>query len=130
MKRGTAHLVLAIVPIVLIAGCASAPRDYSDPDTLAALIETRNEPYHLVDVRGEEEYASGHIPTAVNIPVATIGTNPPTTDKGSLIIVYCASGGRSAKAKTTLDGLGYTRVVDFGGVSRWKGTLVQGTNPQ
>jgi phage shock protein E len=97
---------------------------YRDPDALARLIST-NEPAHfLVDVRTPEEYAEGHIPTAINIPVKEIGERPPTADKNALIIVYCASGGRSARSKERLESLGYTRVVDFGGIFRWTGETV------
>jgi rhodanese-related sulfurtransferase len=104
-------------------------KSYKDPDQLAALIAGADRPYILVDVRTPEEYASGHIPTAVNIPVTEIGNKPPTDDKAALIIVYCRSGARSAAAAGTLTDLGYTRVVDFGSVSRWKGTLVEGDMP-
>jgi rhodanese-related sulfurtransferase len=97
---------------------------YRDPDALAQLITSGNPPHFLVDVRTPEEYADGHIPTAINIPVSEIGERPPTTDKGALIIVYCASGGRSARSKARLEGLGYTRVVDFGGIFRWTGATV------
>jgi phage shock protein E len=97
---------------------------YRDPARLATLIEGNQVSHVLVDVRTPEEYAAGHIPTAVNIPVAEIAKNPPSKDKGALIIVYCRSGARSAKARSILTDLGYTDVVDFGGVSRWTGTLV------
>lgn len=99
---------------------------YEDPAELAKLIGGST-PYYLVDVRTPEEYATGHLPTAVNVPVATIGETPPTPEKGALIIVYCRSGARSTAAKNTLDGLGYTRVVNFGAVSRWTGELVSGS---
>lgn len=54
---------------------------------LAAFIRRRTEPFLLVDVRAPEEYAGGHIPTAVNLPVDSIATDPPTQDKAALIIV-------------------------------------------
>jgi len=101
---------------------------YRDPDALARLIASGEPPHVLVDVRTPEEFADGHIPTAVNIPVSEIGEHPPTGDKGALIIVYCASGGRSARSKARLESLGYTRVVDFGGIFRWTGeTVTAGT---
>ncbi len=109
-------------------GVQSQP-SYQDPDQLQSLISTRSETYYLVDVRTLQEYEQGHIPTAVNIPYDTIAAKPPTQDKAALIIVYCASGKRSAKAKQSLDGLGYLRVVDFGAVSRWKGSAVSGADP-
>ena len=85
--------------------------------------------YLLVDVRTNEEYVSGHIPTAVNIPYDIIGEEPPTPDKAALIIVYCRSGNRSAQAKKTLDSLGYLDVVDFGAIGRWTHVLVEGADP-
>lgn len=110
-------------------GCET-PVSYSDPDSLAALISGQEEPYFLVDVRTHSEYTAGHIPTAINIPLDEIGGRPPTTDTSALIIVYCASGHRSAAAAQTLAGMGYTRVVDFGAITRWRGSLVTGDSPQ
>jgi phage shock protein E len=97
---------------------------YRDPARLAALVDSTEPAHIVVDVRTPEEYASGHIPTAINIPVGEIGSRPPTRDTNALIIVYCASGRRSSRAKAVLEGLGYTRVVDFGGISRWTGSTV------
>ena len=97
--------------------------DYRKPEELKSLIESKTEEYLLVDVRTEAEYDSGYIPTAINIPYTEIGEKLPVKDKSALIIVYCRSGNRSSIAKSTLDGLGYKRVVDFGGVYRWTGEL-------
>jgi len=106
---------------------------YTDPRKLAELIDQRGDEgavrYYLVDVRTAQEYRDGHISTAANIPVDVIGSKPPTDKKDELIIVYCRSGARSAAAKQTLDRLGYTNVVDFGGVPRWTGELVRGDKP-
>ena len=121
-----------LVPILagfMAASCAS-PVSYAEPEALARLIAEKSEPYILVDVRTPAEYDSGHIPTAVNIPVTEIAEKPPTADTKALIIVYCRSGARSAAAAKTLTDLGYTRVVDFGGVSRWKGGLVTLISPE
>jgi rhodanese-related sulfurtransferase len=116
--------MLAISAVCALANGSVDIATYRDPDALARLI-AEGEPVHfLVDVRTPEEYAEGHIPTAINIPVKEIGERPPTGDKGALIIVYCASGGRSARAKARLESLGYTRVVDFGGIFRWMGETV------
>jgi rhodanese-related sulfurtransferase len=109
---------------ILMLILATALVAFANPDGLSRLITEKSEAYILVDVRTPEEYSSGHIPTAVNIPVSTIAMNLPTEDRSALIIVYCASGRRSAVAKKTLDGLRFIRVVDFGGISRWAGELV------
>jgi Rhodanese-related sulfurtransferase len=106
------------------AGPAEDIEVYRDSARLAQLIAS-NEPAHfLVDVRTPVEYAAGHIPSAVNLPVDEIGDRQPTEDRGALIVVYCASGRRSARSKTILEHLGYTQVVDFGGISRWTGSIV------
>jgi len=108
--------------LLLAAGCVTA-RNYADPDSLRRLIATREEPYILVDVRAPGEFARGHIPTAINIPVTEISDAPPTTDRKALVIVYCSTGVRSASAAHRLQVLGFTRVTDFGGINRWKGPL-------
>ncbi len=114
-----------------------APVDYREPARLAELVAGNRVPsgaagafpYILVDVRTPAEYASGHIPTAINVPVAEIAARPPTEDTSALIIVYCRSGSRSATAEQALRGLGYSKVVDFGSLSRWSGELVEGDTP-
>ncbi len=86
---------------------------------LKSLIDNKLEDYILVDVRTDEEYGAGHIPTAINIPFDVIAQNLPTENKDNLIIVYCRSGNRSGVANNTLTTLGYTNILDFGAVSKW-----------
>lgn len=80
----------------------------------------------IVDVRTEGEYAEGHIRGAVLLPNETIGaeTVGALPNKDQLLFVYCRSGNRSRQAAQKLVGLGYTNVVDFGGVNTWPGDLV------
>ena len=70
-----------------------------------------------IDVRSADEYNSGHVSEAVNIPHTEIAEDISslTGEKDALIYVYCRSGRRSGIAKTTLEGLGYTQVVNVGG---------------
>jgi phage shock protein E len=114
-----------------VTSCISTPpaRSYTDPDALLALLSNDTEPYFLIDVRTKDEYTSGHIPTAVNIPYDVIADNLPTKDTAALIIVYCQSGARSAKAAVTLQKLGYTRVVEFGSIKRWKWAILDSSDP-
>jgi phage shock protein E len=118
----TTALVLAFV-----AGAAAlvAAEDYATAQGLQKLISENKVPYKLVDVRTAEEFASGHIPTAVNIPYDVILDKPPTEDKSALIVVYCRSGSRSAMAYRSLKGAGYTNVVNFGGIGKWQGEIVK-----
>ena len=108
------------------ADTAPAPtgiQRYEDPAELAALIETGSPEHVLIDVRTPAEYSGGFIPTAVNIPVDTIAADLPDIPKDRLVVVYCRSGNRSSRAAGALRDLGYTRVVDFGGIMRWQGEL-------
>lgn len=84
--------------------------------------------YILLDVRTKEEYDGGHIPTAINLPLSDIGSLPISSlpDKNQLILVYCRSGNRSRQASEKLVKLGYTNVVEIGGINAWKGEIVKG----
>ena len=82
--------------------------------------------YIILDVRRPDEFAAGHIPNAINVPNESIGTDeiPELPDKDQLIMVYCRSGRRSKEASEKLVKLGYTNIVEFGGILDWKGEIV------
>ena len=84
-----------------------------------------------MDVRTEKEYNEKHIPNAVNIPNESIGTEEISQlpDKDQLILVYCRSGNRSKQASEKLVELGYTNIVEFGGINDWTGETVSGNAP-
>ena len=71
-----------------------------------------------IDVRSATEYSEAHVEQALNIPYTEIaeGIAKLGPDKDALIYVYCRSGRRSGIAKDTLDRLGYTDVVNVGGL--------------
>ncbi|MBO5461424.1 MAG: alpha-galactosidase [Ruminococcus sp.] len=66
----------------------------------------------LVDVRTEEEYESGHLDGAVNVPYTDVHgiAKELLPDKERTIIVYCATGKRSSQAKMSLEYLGYKNI--------------------
>lgn len=97
-----------------------------EPDALRVFLSEPTTDYILVDVRTPEEYIAGHIPTAIQIDYREIGQAPPTADKDAFIVVYCRSGNRSNSAATTLTDLGYTRVLDWGGIIDWPYDVVTG----
>lgn len=117
--------VLLLLIVVVGAGCASAPlaASYVEPVNLARLVSQSTIAYTLLDVRTPEEFATGHIPTAENLPVDQIRSDTTPWAKDSMIIVYCASGARAAIAEERLIGLGFTNVANFGGIGRWRGDL-------
>ena len=83
----------------------------------------------LLDVRTQAEFAQAHIPGAICLPNETIGEEdiPELPKKDQLILVYCRSGNRSKQAAGKLAKLGYTNVLEFGGISTWTGQTVSGT---
>jgi rhodanese-related sulfurtransferase len=74
----------------------------------------------IIDVRTPEEYNSGHLSQAFNMPVDDIGSLLPAKvrDKSRVILLHCKTGLRSKKAKTTLIRQGYSNVFDMGSYER------------
>lgn len=88
-------------------------------------IMSENSNYIILDVRTIEEYKEGHIPNAICIPNETIGedTKNLLKDKNQLILIYCRSGNRSKQATEKLQKLGYTNLIEFGGIIDWEGEI-------
>ena len=79
-----------------------------------------NEQVVLLDVRTEEEFVTGHIANAINIPVDELEQRlDELKDKKSKILVYCKSGIRSAMACEILAINSFTNVYNIGGVVDW-----------
>ncbi|MBR7146742.1 MAG: rhodanese-like domain-containing protein [Oscillospiraceae bacterium] len=92
------------------------------PDLARGVEEWRKtEGALLLDVRGADEYAEGHLPGSVNVAIQRFGTL--TAAKDTPIFVYCLSGARSRRAAALLTKLGYTDVHDIGGLMGYKGKL-------
>lgn len=71
----------------------------------------------VIDVRTPDEYEDGHYPGAKNIPVNLLPTRlDEIGPKDKPIIVYCASGSRSAVAQAMLKAKGFTDVTNAGGL--------------
>ena len=128
MKRFVPFLFL----FLLVAGCAAPAESEASYRQVSmgeaiAMMEEKND-YIILDVRTPEEFAEKHIPDAINIPNETIGTEeiPELPDKEQLILVYCRSGNRSKQASEKLVRLGYTNIVEFGGINDWPGETVSG----
>lgn len=100
-----------------------------DSESLRDLLLRKNGPVCLVDVRTSEEYAGGHIPTAICIPHHAIAQNPPSVSKEAIVVIYCQTGTRSVVAKAHLRRLGFANVINFGPLRRWRGALVSGVAP-
>ena len=78
----------------------------------------------LLDVRGADEYAEGHIPGSVNIPLQLLPAKKGLPeDPDTPLFVYCRSGGRSRRAVAFLEKIGYENVKNIGGIMNWNGDL-------
>ena len=78
----------------------------------------------IIDVRTASEWAAGHLQSAQHLELGLVAQNIETLveDKDQPIYLYCRSGNRSGQAKVILDGLGYSDVVNAGGLegaSKW-----------
>ena len=126
-----------LIPFLMIAailtGCAVS-RDAGNTENgyrqitaaeAVSLMEAE-ENYIILDVRTQAEYEEKHIPGAICIPNETIGNNTISElpDKEQLILIYCRSGNRSKQAAEKLKKLGYTNLIEFGGIIDWKGEII------
>lgn len=92
----------------------SIPAGYftvANPEGLKGLLE--NSQTVLVDVRERSEYQSGHIPSAINIPLRTLTQNLDQIPQDHPVVLYCSTGYRSAMGVMTLHLLGYENVKGF-----------------
>ena len=123
-----------LIPILLSAlmftGCAGTSNNQTNTYRQITMDEAvtmmaQETGYIILDVRRPDEYAAGHISNAINVPNETIGTSEiaELPDKDQLIMVYCRSGRRSKEASEKLVKLGYTNIVEFGGILDWKGEI-------
>lgn len=81
----------------------------------------------VIDVRSSGEFAAGHLPAAVSIPLDEIETAVPkrVNDKTQPLLLHCASGMRSGIAVRKLKALGYVNAFNLGSYSRAESILWQ-----
>lgn len=114
-RRAVGTVVIAAALIVLTPCVKEVPMD-----TRQSAQEAVARGALLLDVRTPAEFADGHIPGAVNIPVQELAQRAgELPDRDRQIVVYCRSGRRSADAARWLEQRGHGRVIDLGGMSNW-----------
>lgn len=130
--------ILIVMALLLQTGCAAQTQTAQpgqalpgyrqiDMEEAIAMMETESD-YIILDVRTPEEFSDKHIPGAINVANETIGSVeiPELPDKEQLIMVYCRSGNRSKQASEKLAALGYTNIIEFGGINDWPGEIASG----
>ena len=135
MKSVQAKAVLvagfAVTLIALFVLFGTGPRYKSLSPEEAAKVMEANGDCLIADVRTEKEYAGGHIPGAVNVPLDRIEAGDVSDafpDKQQVILVYCYAGRRSVEAAKALASMGYTNAYEFGGIVDWTGAVVTEEN--
>ncbi len=109
--------LLLVVALLFVTGCSRV----SD-ETLKKAHEAVNNGAMIVDVRTKEEYVGGHVNEAINIPIKILKAKSKTLDKNRTIVVYCASGSRSAHAAKFLRESGFN-VFNVATQSDWQREL-------
>jgi rhodanese-related sulfurtransferase len=114
-----------LTALLITAGsaCAEDPpaATITAPD-LAARIADASAPM-VLDVRSAQEFASGHVPGAVNVPHGELANRLTSLDlaPGDEIVVYCESGRRAGTAEESLRSAGFTSVRHLeGDMSAWR----------
>ena len=109
-------IVALVLLAVVVAGCLFG---FSGDVDSAWARELVGQGATLVDVRSPGEFEGGHIEGAINVPVGELASKLGQIPKDRAVVVYCASGMRSARAATALREAGYQDVYDLGSMSRW-----------
>jgi phage shock protein E len=123
--------LLVLLVLLVGVGCSSNNDAKQAPPTADTKPKAKKDPAAAkellakgavaLDVRKPDEFSSGHLDRATNIPVQDLSARLADVeklvggDKSKPVVVYCAAGGRAAKAKEQLEAAGYTQVVNGGG---------------
>jgi len=112
LNAGLVVIVATVVAFFLLPRILGARRVSSDivRQKLAAGAK-------VIDVRSPQEYRSGAYPGAVNIPLQILHSRLGELPKDRAIVLYCASGARSAAAAAMLKRAGFVDVVNAGGIA-------------
>lgn len=118
------NLVFSVSVLLLLAcSCAKQQEGVSVVDSNKFEEQMKESSSQIVDVRTPEEFSAGHITNAVNMDVTADGFEQQieSLDKEKPVMVYCKSGGRSARAASILKEKGFKNVYDLdGGIIGWE----------
>ena len=115
--------LLAVSSMAIAAEPAAEPAAAIAPDKLVERMDKKDSSLVLLDVRTAEEFASGHIPGAVNIPHDQLPNRLAELAgaKNKDVVVYCRSGRRSVIAQETLNAQGFKSVLHLDGdMLKWQ----------
>jgi phage shock protein E len=107
--------------VALAASGIAFAASMTTPAEVAEKIRQPQTAPYVLDVRTREEFADGHVPHAVNIPLQELGAGLDKVPKDRDIVVYCHSGARATRGAALLREKGYTRVSEMtGSLMAWE----------
>lgn len=122
MKQTLNSIFLILFIAVLSGACGKTSQNDSSLVTPEELSNIQGD-IVLIDVRTPGEYEQGHLENALNINIAdeSFKEEVGKLDKSEPVYVYCKVGGRSAKAASMLEEMGFEQVYDLeGGIRNWE----------
>jgi rhodanese-related sulfurtransferase len=104
--------IAAIVGFIFLKRLAFVPAETASKHFAAGAL--------VIDVRSPEEFRSGHVPSAINIPLGQLRKQLPqhVKEPKQPLLLHCLSGGRSAIAQQQLKRMGYANVFNLGSLAR------------
>lgn len=121
-------VLMLMFPLLIIScGKQSSSGEYKRINAQEAkTIIDKEDDFVILDVRTQAEYDQGYIENAILIPDTSLKdqVEEKIPDKNTKILLYCRSGRRSAQSAKLLIEMGYTDVLDFGGILDWSYDLV------
>ena len=129
-RKKLIRLLLSLTTMTCCPAPAASDSGFSKitPEQAKQMMESQPAPF-ILDVREQDEFATGHIRGAKLLPLSTIRPNSAAQlipDKDQTVLVYCRSGNRSKQASEKLVKLGYTNIIEIGGINSWPGETVTG----
>ena len=108
-------MMMTASAVLFLAGCMPSDLASVSPKEASAMFTEKNA--IIVDVREDSEWKEGHIAGAIHIPLAQVTgrLSELAQYKDSNVVVQCRSGKRSAKAASTLQDAGFTKVYNLTG---------------
>ena len=122
VRLGLLTTIAVLATAGLLLGCASEGGVVDNQ----GLRDLQAEGARIIDVRTEAEYGAGYIPGSENVPMMGLSRAAASWDPAEPIVLYCATGSRSAEAAQILRSLGFERVYDLpAGIIAWDGEITQ-----
>jgi phage shock protein E len=111
------HILIGVVVIFAVVALMSYMASKSAPEDV--VLDALKSGAKIIDVRTAREFASGHYPGAINIPVNQLGAHVKKLgDPSKAIVMYCHSGMRSGSAMKTLKKKGFSSAINAGSYQR------------